>query len=320
MRDFLARRWFLVLLALGLGLAWFRPGWLRPMTERVPLRGAVALALFLTAWSLESRSLLQALLRPAPALWALAVSYGALPALAWGVGSLLPLADQRVGLLIMGSVPCTLASAVLWTRLGGGNEALALLIIVLSTATSWLATTPWLTLATGVAVRPNTADLMANLALVLIVPVALGQCARALPGVAAALTRHKALNSGMGRLLILAILLKAAVDLTGHFAHLTLGVVLTTAGACVVVHLSALALGLWGGRALGFPRADCIAIAFGGSQKTLPVALFLFGAYYQNDYPLAVVALVLYHVGQLVLDTFVADALRTPSRHPARDS
>src|SRR5262249_12557192 len=146
MRAFLAKRWFLLLLLAGLTLAGLRPGWLRPVVEPVPPRAVVACALFLMAWGLDSRSLGRSLLRPLPALWAVAISYGALPALAWGVGRLMPLDDLRIGLMISASVPCTLASAVLWTRMAGGNEATALLAIMLTTCTSWLATTFWLAL------------------------------------------------------------------------------------------------------------------------------------------------------------------------------
>ena len=126
-----------------------RPDCLRPITAHLEPRVIVAVALFIMAWSLESRSLLQALLRPWPALWAWSISYSAVPALAWSVGWLLPAIDLRLGLLIMASVPCTLASAVLWTRMAGGNEATALFTVLGTTLLSWLATTAWLTATTG---------------------------------------------------------------------------------------------------------------------------------------------------------------------------
>src|SRR6516162_765226 len=150
--TFLLRHWFLAALVLGLALAGLRPDWLRPLTARVPPRGVVGLALFLMAWGLESRRLWRAFLRPLPALAAVLVSYGALPALGWLAGLLVSEPDYRVGLLVVTSVPCTLASAVLWTRMAGGSEATALLVILVTTATSWFATTAWLTGTTGAAV------------------------------------------------------------------------------------------------------------------------------------------------------------------------
>ncbi len=308
MRDFLARRWFLLLLAGGVALACARPDWLRPASW-LPLRGVVALSLFLMACSLEGRRLWLALWRPAPAAWALAVSYGALPGLALLLGPLLPSPDLALGLLVIASVPCTLSSAVLWTRLAGGNEALALLITVATTAVGWLATPFWLTLATGVRAGPDAREMMGALAVVLVVPVALAQLVRLLPGVPRFVDRQRRLTGVLVRLLVAAVVLRGVVDATGHVAGLTAGALFLTGGACLGAHLAGVGLGLWGGRALGLARADCIAAAFAGSQKTLPVGLFLIGTYYREEHPLAVVPLLLYHVGQLVLDTFVAEAL-----------
>jgi sodium/bile acid cotransporter 7 len=309
MRDFLVRRWFLLALVAGLTVAYARPGWLRPGVERLPLRVVVGLALFLMAWGLESRSLYRALVRPTAALWALAVSYGALPLLAWLASGLLPQPDLVLGLLVCASVPCTLASAVIWTRLGGGNEAVALLVVVLSSGLSWLVTPLWLALTTGSRATPDVGEMMGSLVLVLVLPVALGQVSRAIPAVARAVTRHKGLTGTVSRLLIYAIILRAAVDVFGRAGVLSAGALLTTGAVCMGVHLTALCLGLWGGRALGLPRPDAIAVAFSGSQKTLPVGLYLFNAYYATEYPLAVIPIAIYHVSQLVLDTFVADNL-----------
>ncbi len=69
-----------------------------------------------------------------------------------------------------------------------------------------------------------------------------------------------------------------------------------------------LGAGLWGSRCLRFERGQQIAVAIAGSQKTLPVALYLFDVYFQ-PFPLAIVPMVVYHVGQLIVDTFVAEAL-----------
>jgi predicted Na+-dependent transporter/mannose-6-phosphate isomerase-like protein (cupin superfamily) len=317
MRSFLVRRWFLLLLVGGVGLSLWRPGWVRPVVDPLSPRAVVASSLFLMAWGLESRRLLQAILRPGPALWALAVSYGLLPALAWLVGPLLPLPDLRIGLLIITSVPCTLASAAIWTRLGGGNEAIALLAILLSTSTSWLATPFWLARTTGTYAATDTGSMMAGLFLVLIVPVGLAQLSRAIPAVVRTVRRGQTLIGTASRLLVCTMMLKGVVAVADHTSGLTVDVLLLTGAVSLGLHLTALAFGVITGRTLGFGRPECIAIAFSCSQKTLPVALFLYEEYYKGECPLAVVALVFYHVGQLVIDTFIADAwTRRPREIP----
>lgn len=312
MAQFLAKRWFLLVLVGGVSLAWWRPQWLQPATARVSPRVLVAPALFLMAWTLESRSLWLALVRPWPALWATALSYGFVPLLAWLVAPLLPHPEFQIGLLISAAVPCTLASAVLWTRMAGGNEAAALLVVLLTTSTSWLATTAWLALTTGTRAQVNAVEMMTGLVLVLVLPVAAGQLARLSAPLARFANRfRRALGVG-SRLLILVVMLKAAVDVCARLADRTGSVgswaLLNTAASCVGIHLLALACGWWTGWGLGFDRPNRIAVAFAGSQKTLPVALFLLDAYYQ-DYPLAVVPMVFYHAGQLIVDTFIADRM-----------
>jgi len=292
------------------GLAWFWPHHLQPFTDLLEPRIVVAVALFLMAGSLGSRSLYAAVIYPWPALWAVGLSYILLPAAAWSGGWLLGTPDLRVGLLLIASVPCTLASAVLWTRMAGGNDALALLIVLLTTATSWLATTAWLTLGTGTTVRVDTLALMRGLALVLIVPVGLGQLARAVRPLAQWVDRHKQLLSVVSRLLILCIVLRAAVDVRDKLETRPLAVgagsLVVMVVLCLSTHLLALATGFWSSRMLGFTRADQIAVALGCSQKTLPVALYVFDAYFVGPYPLAVLPLVVYHIGQLLMDTAIA--------------
>src|SRR5438034_678770 len=219
MKKFFLKRWFLLLLVVGLSLAAWMPRSLQPVVGVLEPKVIVSVALFLMAWCLESRHLLRTLLRPWPAVWAVLISYGLLPALAWTASLLLELADFRIGLMIAASVPCTLASAVLWTRMAHGNEATALLVTRLTTGTS-----------------------------------------------------------------------------------------------CLAIHLIGLAFGFWSGRALRFDRPNQIAVAFGCSQKSLPVALFLYQTY-AEAYPLAVIPLAIYHMGQLIVDTVIAERMADGGHH-----
>jgi sodium/bile acid cotransporter 7 len=319
MRRFLAKRWFLLLLCGGVTLTFIRPEWVRPAVAWLPPRGVVAVALFLMAWGLDSRRLYIAAVRPWPALWAVAVSYVALPLFALLAGTLLPL-DLALGLLIIASVPCTLASAQLWTRMAGGNEAVALLVVMLTIGASWLATTWWLTVAAPVRAEVRPGVMMADLFAVLIGPVGAGQLARLIPGMPETAIRHRTPLSAVAQLLVLSIILKATVDVPECVSNLTALAVPATILACAGTHLAALALGFWGGRALRFARADCVAVAFAGSQKSLPVALSLFQVFYHDSYPLAVVPLAFYHVGQLVMDTFIADKLMSGSHNRTEKS
>jgi sodium/bile acid cotransporter 7 len=317
MRTFLARRWFLLLILWGALLVWLWPGtlgWTRLLDPA--LTGAVAV--FLSAWSLESGRLFGTLVRPWPALWAVVISSGLLPALAWALTHLLPHADLRLGLLLIASVPCTLASAVIWTRLAAGNEATALLVTLLTNLTGWLTTTAWLLAGVSVAAGLEAGPMMGKLLLVLVLPVGLGQLLRAAGPLARVADQHRFTLSVVARLLTVTIMLKAAVAVRDRLdleeTPVNGWLLLLVAVLCLAAHLAALAGGLASSRVLGFDRANRIAVALAGSQKTLPVALILFDAYF-TAYPLAVVPLVFFHVGQLVVDTFIAEWLAAGRPH-----
>jgi sodium/bile acid cotransporter 7 len=311
MKALLARRWFLVLLGTTVLLASIWPDWFA-WSGRLDPRFVVAPALFLMAWTLPSRRLAGVLMQPWPALWAVAISYGALPVAAWLASGLLALPDFRIGLLIVACVPCTLASAVLWTRMAGGDEATALLVVLLTTGTSWLVTPAWLAWTTATTVTVDTLAMMTDLFWTLVVPVGVGQLCRAVGPLARAATRYKTPLGVVSQLLILVVIVKAAASVRFYLHQEPAPAsgldILAVAGLCVGLHLLALGSGLWSSGLLRFDRPNQVAVAFACSQKTLPVALLVLERYYPQ-YPLAVVPLACYHIGQLVVDTFIADRL-----------
>lgn len=307
------------MLAVGVGLAALWPEalswtqWARP-------RLIMPAALFLIAWTMPARHLVAAMRRPAAALWAVAAGYTLPPLLGWLFGQVLS-DDLRIGLMIICCVPCTLASAALWTRHAGGDEATALLATFLSSAAGWAATTGLLGLTTGRMVALDYPALMLDLAATLLVPVALGQAVRAISPLAWLATRQRAALGVLSRLLVLAVLFRAACEVSLKYraepGPAGVGAVILAGAVCLTTHTLALALALAGARWLGFARPACIAIAFCGSQKTLPVSLVVLDQFFPGR-PLAVLPMVLYHAGQLAVDTWLAEHWtgRSPSPSP----
>jgi len=79
--------------------------------------------------------------------------------------------------------------------------------------------------------------------------------------------------------------------------------------AAVGIHLAALGLGVITARGIGLNRARQIAVGISGSQKTLMVGLQI-----AIDCGVSVVPMLVYHLGQLTLDTLIAQRWKLISR------
>jgi sodium/bile acid cotransporter 7 len=252
--------------------------------------------------------------QPRAALWAAGLSYGLVPLLGWGAAALLGTLGQPdlgLGLLIVTAVPCTLTSATVYTRLAGGHDATALLVTFLTTSLSWLITPAWLALTAGARFRVDLPDLMAGLFLGLVAPVALGQLARWPARGRGWATRGQRPVAAAARALILVTILQAAVLAVRRWAEAAPpgAAVALAAAAALAVHLTAAAVAYRGGALLGLDRPGRVAATFAGSQKTLPISLLLIDGHFRAQ-GLAVLPALAYHVGQLIVDTWLAEHLR----------
>ena len=313
MRTWLAEHWFLLVLGLGVAAGMLAPGALHPVTDLWDQRWAVALSLLLIAWTIPTRSLVAELRRPFAALWAIFLSYGLMPIAGWLLGWFAP-ADVRIGLILVSCVPCTLSSAVLWTRLAGGNEATTLAAVMGTTFMSWFATTAWLAQLTGAAVALDAGGMMLDLVLTLIVPTLVGQALRRSAVCVRLAERHKVLFSAAAQAIVLATVLKAGVNVGDKLnehgawdASLVFGWSIVLA---VALHALVLTGGFYSSRGFGFDRPRQIAVSFACSQKTLPVSLVLYEDYFKTAFPFALMPVLFFHVGQLMLDTIVARWMR----------
>jgi predicted Na+-dependent transporter len=148
-----------------------------------------------------------------------------------------------------------------------------------------------------------------GLFLVVVVPVMVGQLLRRLATLRATVDHAKPILSVVCRLLILTIIVKASVDAKINLDRLGESWsgtdLVVVAVACAAAHTFLLFFGYLLGRRL-FSHEEAIGIAISGSQKTLPVGAYLISAYYAA-FPLSIVPMLFYHVGQLIIDTYVSD-------------
>jgi solute carrier family 10 (sodium/bile acid cotransporter), member 7 len=332
MLQWLRRRWFLVgllvLIPAGLALGAQLPSERLQRIAAVVEGGAtawlVAAILFLMSFSLDSRQIGRALTRPGPVLLACVINFGVLPLIAWPLMKVQLLSDYAIGLMIAASVPTTMAAASVWTRKAGGNDAVSLLVTLLTNGLCFLVTPLWLGLAVASSFEFDLWQMIRRLIYTALLPALAGQLARLVPRLRLFVNDHKVAAGVLAQAFILVIVFSAALLKMGPQLQAMNGGSGGLLGLLVVwvsgmaVHLAAMGIGWRGGHLLGFDRRDCIAIAFAGSQKTLPIGLLIATDPSMAGVPFAVFPMLMYHASQLFLDTAIADRMALGNLTPAR--
>src|SRR5262245_65597721 len=179
MKRFLIHRWFLLALTgvIVAGVVFSRP--LTALFAGFPRSWEsvlVAGIMFLMALPLDAGVIGHAVRRPAATAIGVAVSYLVAPLVAWGLAPLLTQVsrDLALGLLIAAAVPTTVASAAVWTRRAGGNDAVDLLVMMV-TNLSCFEVTPlvvWITDDTEVSDEKfHSGAMMLRLTLILVLSI-----------------------------------------------------------------------------------------------------------------------------------------------------
>ena len=322
MKQFLIHRWFLIALVTMLAIGSCFAVQLYPLMAlelpgtQLPLRSAiVAIVLFLMAFPLEASAMWQAMRRPWPPLLAVGVNFGLLPLFAWGVSCGLN-ADLGGGLLVAAATPCTLASAAVWTRRAGGNDAVAILVTIITNLLCFIATPLWLLTMTGESVTSpelSLAKMATNLGSLVVFPMIAAQLLRFYKPLGIWATREKPMLSVLAQCGLLTMVLFGAIQSGLGFSDPTQSQLsaldlLTMLAAVCLVHTVMLWVGLVLAKLARFSREDQIAVAFAGSQKTLMVGLLM-----AISLKVSILPMVAYHVSQLFIDTLIADRFRSTS-------
>lgn len=311
MLKIIQKNWFLPCLALAVFSGWWFWPTIFPLADDRPTRNTiVATVLFVMALPLEFQAVKMAVRRPLPVLLAVAVTFGLLPLFCWALSTLLA-PEFAVGLMAAAATPCSLASAAVWTRRAGGNDAVAILVTMVTNLGCFVVSPFWLFVSTGQEVTLGTAwDMVAKLGLLVVLPMIGAQLLRLHRPFASWATDRKKMLSILAQFGVLSMVVLGSAK-AGHelaeLQNISLPNFVPMFLAVACTHALMLAVGFRLGVLLGLERGDCIAVGFAGSQKTLVVGLHLAVTYFGG---LAILPMVTYHVFQLLFDTVVADKLR----------
>ncbi|MCA9206796.1 MAG: bile acid:sodium symporter [Planctomycetales bacterium] len=314
MKQFFIRRWFLICLAVVLvaGMTLYEP--LAPLASNRRLRESlVAAVLFVMALPLEASAMWRSLRRPWAPMLAVTVNYGLLPALTWLV-ALFVSDGVAAGLYIAAATPCTLASASVWTRRAGGNDAAAILVTILTNVSCFVVTPLWLLALTGKQVSSETLDVRAMIVKLLwlvVLPMAAAQLLRVAAPVRRWATARKTPLGVSAQCGVLTMVLFGAIQsgqrlFGADSASIPVRELAEMVVAVAVIHTTMFWVGFGLAKMLWLRREDQIAVAFAGSQKTLMVGLQV-----GMELGFTILPMVTYHVFQLLIDTIFADRLRS---------
>ena len=205
------------------------------------------------------------------------------------------------------------------------------ILVTLITNLSCVVVTPlWLVLLLGQRVDLQVGPLIGELFLMVLLPIAVAQALRLNRQVARWAEHHKLTLALLCQIGILYMVLLGAIQMGQHMNQpqstpsrpagselaapavaapaVGAGEVIWTVILAAAVHLVAMALGWQIAARTGIARPQQIGVAISGSQKTLMIGLKM-----AMDCGVSIIPMVAYHVGQLLLDTFIADRWREAS-------
>jgi solute carrier family 10 (sodium/bile acid cotransporter), member 7 len=307
--------WFLYGLGVALAAGFLAHQPVRVISQLPGVRSSlVATVLFLMGLTLSLSSVARCLRYPGASMLALGLNILALPLLAAVAAKFLPW-ELGAGLIVVAAVPCTLPSASVWTRKGGGNDAIAMLVTLVTNLGCFLIAPLTLRLLIGQAVEIDVQSQVKKLALLVVLPLIVAQLLRLRKRIGDWADRRKVGISAVaqvGILLMVAIGCSAVVERIEANPSASAATnpvwIIITAIFALSIHLVVLLGGWEMADWMGLRREDKVAVAISGSQKTLMVGLQL-----AIDCGVSVLPMIMYHVGQLIIDTIWVQRIHRPA-------
>jgi sodium/bile acid cotransporter 7 len=314
MAAFLKKYWFFggIFLALlgGYGLR-DQHIWLR---EYDILTIGIFIAFFITGLTLDTSHLNTQLRQLKAPLAAMISSLVFIPLLSWALARFVLPWEYVIGVCIIATAPVTVVSGTVMTAIGRGNIPLSLFICVLGNFIG-IFTIPFslkLLVEAGDNVHLPVLKMLLNLVTTVLVPLLLGYLVRS--PLKDFRSRHKLAFSVFQQCIVLLIIFNAVAGSGPNIrvAGATLPVLL---GFIAFLHSLILAMNFGISRIIGLDPPSTTAFTIHTSQKTLAVSYVVWSGYFASEYPLALIPGIVYHLTQMIMDTFVAERFRRLSQY-----
>ncbi len=300
--------WFFIGMAIMAGVAFAMPG-IGPVIKQYNILNiGIFLAFLLTGLSLETSSVLNQLKDIKVLAAALVSSLIFFPAAAFYAARFFLSAwpDFVMGALIIGAAPVTVASGTVMTAMAGGNVPLSLFICVLGNFAAILTIPFMLNLILAfdnTAIELPIVQMLTGLILKVLLPTVLGQLLR--PKIKHLLPPHKTKISIFNQCIVLLIILNAVAS-SAHSILQVGPVLFLVLGFMIGLHVFMLIFNQYLARFIGLDLPSIAAFTIHTSQKTLTVSYLVWAGYFAAAYPMALIPAIVYHLTQMIMDTFVA--------------
>lgn len=308
MYHLFTKNWFFIGIAVVVVLAMFFPGLGLFVKEHKILNIGIFLTFLITGLSLDTRTVLEQLRNVRVLAAALISSLLLIPVLtAFLAGWAFPNnPDYVVGAVIMAAAPVTVASGTVMTAMALGNVPLSLFICVLCNFGSLLSIPLVLNVLLGAAqgVTLPVGQILVTLAITVLIPTVLGQILR--PWLKEAIVPYKKAFSIFSQCIVLLIIFNAVSSSAGVIG----GIGTSIAGLfafMTLLHVLILVMNLGIAKAIRLDGPSTSAFTIHTSQKTLTISYVVWAGFFSHAFPLAMVPGIVYHLVQMIMDTFVAD-------------
>ena len=306
--SMIKKYWFFIGIACVIGIAFTLPHVGRFIRTYKVLNIGIFIAFFLTGLSLETSSFFEQLKNIKVLLAALFSSLIFFPLVAYFFGQYVfsNWPDFSLGTLIIGVAPVTVASGTVMTAIALGNVPLSLFICVLGNFFS-IVTIPIMVnilLKMGdVSIELPAVQMLTGLTLKVLVPVVIGQLLQS--RLKSKILPFSKAISIFNQGIVLLIILNAVSSSTHR--------ILETGPALFLVflfmiglHVFILLANKFMAGLIGLDKPSTAAFTIHTSQKTLTISYLVWAGYFANTYPMALIPGIVYHLTQMIMDTFVA--------------
>lgn len=309
MLNFLKKNWFFAGIFIVIFIAFSMPKIGQVVRDYSILNIGIFFAFFITGLSLETSGIGNQIRNYKALIAAMLSSLLFFPIITKLSADIALPQEFMIGACIIATAPVTVASGVVMTAIGRGNVPLALFICVLGNLLA-IFTIPLslnLLLQFENNIELPVLKMLTGLLITVLIPTVCGQLVR--PFVKNKVLSLKKPFSIFQQCIVLLIIFNAVASSTDRIINAGTTIIFV-AIFMVLLHSVILIMNFIISKIIRLDLPSTTAFTIQVSQKTLTVSYLVWAGYFSAHYPLAMVPGILYHLTQMIMDTFVAEWFR----------